>query len=192
MRYKYTDKEYRILKRNAVIVVDTAEQENSHIIKGFEEKKIKYSIEKIHLGDYTIKIAANEETKPLGIEKDLYFDRKFVIERKNSLGELAGNFTTDRPRITKEFAQMKAYGIKCYLYLEDANFLENLRTENYHSKMKNTSLNKSLRRFISRFDLNFRAIKKEEMWTEINQTLLAELEEYLEKKGIIEVDEKEG
>ena len=45
--FKYTDKEIKILLKSMVILVDSREQENSHITKWFDSKKIPYRVEKL-------------------------------------------------------------------------------------------------------------------------------------------------
>ena len=80
--YKYTDKEVRILLKSIVVIVDSREQKNSHILDWLNQKKIPYSIQKMEFGDYSFYIPANTE---LGITRDLYFTDEITIERKASL-----------------------------------------------------------------------------------------------------------
>ena len=83
------------------ILIDTREQENSHITDYFDKAKINYEIRKLDYGDYSVKISKNER---LGIPRDLYFDKQVIVERKGSLDELAGNLTKERDRLKKELS----------------------------------------------------------------------------------------
>ena len=64
--YRYTDKEIDDILKSIVILIDTREQENQHIIKYFEQKKINYKNLKLNYGDYSFYIPANKE---YGIDK---------------------------------------------------------------------------------------------------------------------------
>lgn len=83
-----------------VIIVDTREQKNEHILSYFDKAGIKHVSRKLEYGDYSFYIPANEE---LDIPRDLYFDKEIIVERKGSLEEISGNFTTSRDRLEKEF-----------------------------------------------------------------------------------------
>ena len=56
---------------------------------------------KLDYGDYSFKLPENTE---LGILRDLFFTDEIIVERKNSLEELSGNYSTERNRIKAEFA----------------------------------------------------------------------------------------
>ena len=96
MRYRYTKKELDTLVKNIVVVYDTREQQNEHILNYFDKKGIKHKKRKLDEGDYTFYIENNAETKPLGILKDTWFDNAIIIERKANLEELSGNLTEKR------------------------------------------------------------------------------------------------
>jgi len=104
MRMYYTDKEIKELLKSLVILIDTREQENTNIIEFLERKKVSYKTKALNFGDYSFFLPENKE---LGIQRDLYFDREIVIERKGSLSELAGNLTKDRERFEKELIRKK-------------------------------------------------------------------------------------
>ncbi|ABS42733.1 hypothetical protein [Clostridium botulinum] len=54
MYYKFTDTEIKkLLKEKFMILYDTREQKNQHILNYFDEKKVKYKRKKIDEGDYT-------------------------------------------------------------------------------------------------------------------------------------------
>ena len=96
MRKNYTDKEQTEIIDSMVVMIDTREKKgkHDHIINYLEKKKVKYSTsEKIDSGDYSFYIPKNES---LDINRDIYFDKDIVIERKQTLNELAKNLTVGR------------------------------------------------------------------------------------------------
>jgi len=150
--YRYTDKELQILLKSIVVIVDSRENENSHIIKWFDEKKIQYITQKIESGDYSFYLPAAPE---LGIVRDLYFTDKISVERKANLVELSGNYTNDRLRIESEFIRHKG---KMILLVEDADYADIIR-HNYRTEYKPESFLATLHSFSERYDIPFTFIK---------------------------------
>ncbi|MBG9941780.1 ERCC4 domain-containing protein [Brevibacillus formosus] len=87
----FTKKELEMLLGSLTIIVDTREQENSHVAHYFDSKGVSYRQEKLDTGDYSVMLPQNVE---LGIMRDLYF--RVAIERKNSVDELAQSIKTER------------------------------------------------------------------------------------------------
>jgi len=87
---------------NVVILIDTREQQNQHIIEYFDKKEIKWKSRKLSFGDYGIMLCKNEE---YGIMADLILD--YAVERKGHLEELSNNFTKDRTRLEEEMWRSK-------------------------------------------------------------------------------------
>ena len=150
--YRYTDKELQILLKSIVVIVDSRENENSHITKWFNEKKIQYITQKIESGDYSFYLPAAPE---LGIVRGLYFTDKISVERKANLVELSGNFTNDRLRIESEFIRHKG---KMILLVEDADYADIIR-HNYRTEYKPESFLATLHSFSERYDIPFTFIK---------------------------------
>ncbi|MCB2297774.1 ERCC4 domain-containing protein [Clostridium tagluense] len=134
VHYRLTDTEVKkLLKENFMILYDTREQVNQHILDYFDKAKVKYKKQKIDEGDYTAIITKCPE---MGIYRDLYF--KVAVERKNSIDELAGNFaeetdTHDDIRFERELERAKHKGIMMFLIIEDKNGMDNIKTHNYKS-----------------------------------------------------------
>lgn len=134
VHYRLTDTEVkRLLKENFMILYDTREQVNQHVLDYFDKAKVKYKRQKIDEGDYTAIITKCPE---MGIHRDLYF--KVAVERKNSIDELAGNLseetdTRDNIRLERELERAKHKGIMMFLIIEDKNGMENIKTGNYRS-----------------------------------------------------------
>ncbi|MHC1683436.1 MAG: ERCC4 domain-containing protein [Clostridiaceae bacterium] len=135
--YKFTDTEIKkLLKENLVILVDTREQQNKHVLEYFDEKKVRYKTQKIDEGDYTAIIT---KCPDIGIHRDIYFP--VAVERKNSVDELANNLaektdSRDDIRLIRELQRAKAKGIKITLIVEDKNGMENIRQGKYRSLYK--------------------------------------------------------
>lgn len=151
--YRYTDKELDNIIKSIVILIDSREQENNHIIKYFEQKKINYKSLKLNYGDYSFYIPANKE---YGIDRDLYFNNMITIERKGSLEELSGNFTKDRSRIEEEFTRKKG---KMYLMIEGASY-EDIVKHRYKTQYEPKSFIATLNTFEVRYNITSSFISK--------------------------------
>ena len=141
-----------------VILHDTAEKNNKHILDYFDNKGIKHKARSLKTGDYALMIEACPE---LGFAKDTYFTDELCIERKNSIDELAGNIKEHDERFFKELNRM--INIKnCYLLIEN-NRIDDIINHNYQSQYNELAF---IRRLLgvqktSNFYLNF--VQKENM-----------------------------
>lgn len=124
-RRKYTEGEQKKLLDSMVILVDTREKQNSHILDYFDKHKIEHKKMALPAGDYSFMLPKNED---LGIDHDMYFYNDEVIERKRSLDELEQNFAKERERFNNEFSRMRAE--RRYLLIENATYGDVL-TGNY-------------------------------------------------------------
>lgn len=145
-KYKYTDKEIDLIIKSMVILVDTREQKNQHILSTFEKNKIAYKEKALDRCDYSFYIPANED---LSISRDLYFDKEIAIERKASLDEIANNWTKERDRFEKEMAL--APKIKLLL-IENCNYSDIIEG-NYRSQYNKKAFLATLHTFMHRYNL---------------------------------------
>ena len=136
VQYRFSDSEIsKLLKENFMIVYDTREQKNQHILDFLDKKKIKYKKKKIDEGDYTAIITSRPD---MGISRDLYFN--IAVERKNSVDELASNLGEKREdyrddiRLERELKRARQRGTMIYLVVEDKNGMENIEKGNYRSQ----------------------------------------------------------
>ena len=134
------------LIKSMVVLYDTREKKSDHILEWFDKKKIPYKTKALSNGDYSFYIPANPK---LNIDRDLYFDREIMIERKASLDELASNFTQHRTRFEEEMA---TFAGKKYLLIENANY-EDVVSGNFQSKFSTKAYLASLHAFNHRYDL---------------------------------------
>ena len=147
-KYKYTDSEIDSLVKSQVILIDTREQVNDHIITTFEKHKIPYKKKALDRGDYSFYLPANER---LSIPRDLYFDKEIVVERKACLDELANNFGKERDRFEKEMALAPNNKI---LLIENCSY-EDIVEGNYRSNYNKKSFLGTLHTFQFRYNLPF-------------------------------------
>lgn len=145
-KYYYTDKEKNQLLKSIVPIVDTREQQNTHITDWFDKKKIQWKSKALKQGDYSFYLPANPE---LNIDRDLYFDKEIIIERKNSADELAVNFSKHRTRFEEEMATFPG---KKYLLIENCTYGD-IVSGNYRSEYAAKSYAATLHTFNHRYDL---------------------------------------
>lgn len=183
MRYRYTDKEIKKILDNMVVIVDSREQNNQHIIEFFNKKNIPYKTIKNDFGDYTAMLPAGTLT---GFTSDIYFDRDIAIERKNSIDEIAGNLKEDAARIKKELAHMNKYDIKYFFFVEDKNFHENLRNGNFRSQYDPFTLMQRIKKGIeAEYNTVIVPIDKKFIGSEIYYTLQGFVYNLFKHKGFI-------
>lgn len=149
-RRKYSDKELNkiLSKENIVILVDSREKANKHILDVFDAEGIQYRVTTLESGDYTFELKAIPE---LDIPHTMDFRQDVMIERKNSLDEISGNFTRGRERFNDEFG--RAWAIKKYLLIEDGSY-EKILNHEYKSEYNPSSFFASLLSFDARYNLH--------------------------------------
>lgn len=144
--YKYTDKEKEEIVKSMTILTDSREQKNNHILDWFDKMKISHKKKALSNGDYSFYIPKNPE---LNIDRDLYFDKEIMVERKASLDEISGNFTQHRNRFEEEMATFSG---KKYLIIEGANYSDIVH-ENYRTKFSRKAFLASIHTFNHRYGL---------------------------------------
>ena len=157
MKRYYTDKEYKQLIRHMVILVDTRDKTNQHILDEFDRQGIKYKKKALKTGDYSFAV---EECPELGFPYETMFVDEIVIERKNSLDELAGN-KTNNERITKDMNRM-INAQRVYLIVEN-NKLDDISNHNYRSEYNPDSFIRTLLTWQARNGMHIYFANKENM-----------------------------
>lgn len=137
----FTDKEIANILDDIVILVDTREQKNQHILDYLDQNNIKHKKEKLYSGDYSFYLPNYPQ---------LNMDRSVLIEKKNSLDEISGNFTSKREQFTNEFS--RTHGEHLHLVIENASF-KKINNGSWRSKMSPQSMWASLLTFSIRFNL---------------------------------------
>ena len=135
------------------VIVDTRENENSHIMDYLKAKKIPTIHRKLDFGDYSLEIPLSVE----GLPPKISLEKRVVVERKHSIDEIATNLGTDRERFEREMLRIKANGTKCVLMLENFSFDKVLLggdVGGYRSKIPGEQIALLLNQFIVRYDLH--------------------------------------
>lgn len=145
-KFYYTDKEIDKLCKSITVLVDTREKSNQHIIDWFDKKKIPWKSKALTNGDYSFFVPADET---LHIQRDLYFDKEIMVERKRNLDEVGSNFTTYRTRFEEEMA---TYPGKKYLLLENSTYGQIVQGD-YRNKLSEKAFLASVHTFNHRYDL---------------------------------------
>lgn len=184
LRYNYTDKEMREIIKSLVVLADTREQENQSIIDFLSKKKVQVKSKKLDFGDYSFFVPKNEN---LSINREIYFDKEIVIERKGSLSELAGNLTKDRERFEKELIRKK--DAKMHLLIEGGDW-QKINEGLYRSEYKPQSFLATLYAYMARYNINIDFTTKELAGQFIYSTFYYYLREYLSNYFDVKVEEE--
>lgn len=127
MKYYYTDKQFKELCKDIVILHDTREQENGHILAWFDKVGVKHEERALTVGDYCFKIDEKSGDRLAGA----WFIDELFIERKNSLEELASSLCAQR--FHREIKEAKNKDIKM-LIVENATGWQDILLHNYTNK----------------------------------------------------------
>lgn len=131
---------YKGFKEHFIMLCDTREQENKHILSYFEYEKINYKNQKLDFGDYSFKLDG------------FGFDNFIVVERKNSIDELCLSLTKDRERFKREI--LRAYEKKaCFILLIENGSLDDIENHRYRSKMHPNALIGSLSSWKEKYNI---------------------------------------
>lgn len=154
-QYKFSIEEIKRLERSMVILADSREKRNSHILEYFRKQNIAFQIEKLEYGDYSFMIPA------AAAGEDIYFHRDIVVERKASLEELSGNLAQERERFEKEFLKAGNDGCKVYLMVEAPGGYSDIISHKYRTEFTPAAYMASLKTWESRFGCNVQFISPE-------------------------------
>lgn len=143
-----------------LIIVDSREKGHKKILEYFDKKNIDYIVSKLDYGDYMI-----------------YKDNSVVIDRKDSLLELAGNLchTTEHERVKREIARAKDDGCKDFIFLvaeskiKTADDIKNWSSP--HTKVRGSTLLKIMTTMKERYGVRFIICKRSEMGKRIVELL---------------------
>ena len=123
-----------------VVLIDTREQSNQHITQYLDKKGVQWRLKALETVDYSCELKANVE---LGLPFDITLENEIGIERKNSLTELAGNFTQGRSAFEEKWQKAKATINNIHLVVEGGSW-KDIREGCYRSDFKSKSFYNSL------------------------------------------------
>lgn len=151
----YSDAEIKeILNNHLGIIIDKREKENGHIVEWLENKKIKYKLKTLDVGDYVAYIEPNDI---INNKRDIMFN-KTIVERKNGLNELVGNLTDKTDRFEREL--QKSMNKNVLLIIEDGTYKDIVK-HNYISKYNPKAFIARMNSFENKYKVNFNFIEKE-------------------------------
>jgi ERCC4-type nuclease len=172
-QYHYTDTELKELLSSLVVLIDTREQQNSHILAYFDKQRISYINRKLEFGDYSFMLPANQA---MGIMRDVYFTGSIAIERKASLEELSGNLTQDRQRFEAEL--IRGAGAKLLLMIEGGSYSD-IIGHKYRTQYEPKAFIAALKTFEVRYNLSINYVAAAYAGNFIYHSLYYWLREYL-------------
>ncbi len=154
-KYRFGVDDIKKFTKNMVVLVDSREKKNAHILDYFSKQGISYQVSKLEYGDYSFMIPAAVAGE------DIYFHRDIVIERKASLEELSGNMAQERDRFEKEFLKAGNDGCKVYLMIEEPGGYSSVIGHKYRTEMTPIAYMASLKTWEHRFGANVQFIDKQ-------------------------------
>lgn len=151
-----------------LILIDTREkpQAVAKIIDEFQQQRILYDRTKLYIGDF------QEFGNPY-----------LVIDRKQSLDELAANLTTDKERFKREIGRAKVTGTKIVILVEQDSYsdrgsrvqiktIEDLMLwQSRHSTVTGEKLYRVLVSWLNKYPIEIRFCRKAETGKEIIKIL---------------------
>ncbi len=137
MYYHFTEKELKELTSSLVVLHDTREQENGHILSWLDKSGILHKERALPTGDYSIMLPA---CPGLGFPRDIYFS--VAIERKNGIDELVET-VKDRNRFENELIRGQQLGFFA-LVVEDPDGYGRITKGEYRSQYNPKALQASL------------------------------------------------
>jgi len=139
---------------NIVILIDSREQKNQHIIDFLNDNNISHIQKKIDFGDYSFKV------------KKYTLESYFAIERKNSLDELIQNSvaiddTTNNKinRIERELLRAQESGAYLEFMIEN-NSYDDIFENNYNSLMSINAVLGKINKYKFVYDCNIQFVEK--------------------------------
>jgi ERCC4-type nuclease len=137
MYYHFTEKELKEFASSLVILHDTREQENAHILAWLDSHGLKHKERSLPTGDYSVMLPACPE---LCLPRDLYFPG--AVERKANVDELVET-VKDRTRFENELIRGQQLDFFAVV-VEDADGYTRITEGNYRSQYNPKALQASL------------------------------------------------
>lgn len=152
-----TEKEFKELCKDIVILHDTREQENTHILEWFDKKKVLHQARALDIGDYSFKIKETVDDIRLA---GLWYTDMLFIERKNSLDELAQSILQKRFHAEIKLASVIPHKA---LIIENCTGYGDILAHKYQSNYNPKAFYNSLRKIAFRYGLEIIFVPSEEV-----------------------------
>ena len=142
-----------------MIVCDTREQKNDHILKAFDKHGIPFITATVHTGDYVL-TGRND----------------IAVERKATCSELAHNLLSrDKGRFYREIRRAREDGIKLYIVCENGkgiNSIEDVaKWKNPYGRVTGKMLREAIDKCAIGYGCEFVFCNKRQTWKVIYQIL---------------------
>lgn len=198
MRLRFTESEINKALSQLTIIVDGREKK-ADIYKGWfdrnninfidsvkmrEMKKLGYFT--LETGDYSCMLPPGALK---GFDREIFFDRDIVIEKKANIKELAGNLSEDKgARIKKEFSHINKYNTKVFIFLCDPLYQKHLNEgkETHIGKWNKDTLKAQIKSFEALYNTKVIPISNEYVAEEIYNTLYYQVRNILKKEFYLE------
>lgn len=147
--------------KNVIILTDTRQKKESHIIKEFDKQNILHIRTALPSADY---MAVRYDD-----EKGFYKDYSILIDTKKDLEEIAGNLcnTKNHERIKREIAKAKELGCENFIFLIASNKVKSIQDlQNWCSTMtrvKGSTLAKVMLTMKKKYGVRFIIVPKKNM-----------------------------
>jgi ERCC4-type nuclease len=120
-------KDFDTILKSFKLIVDTRENQNSHITNIFKKHNIQIVYDKLEFADYSC------------ICCDYDFRNDIVVERKMNIDEFCNNITRKRIQFENELNRSAENNTKFQLIIEETSYIDILN-EAYRSKTKQQSI----------------------------------------------------
>lgn len=148
------------MKNDFIILRDTRQQKENHIIKEFDTQNVLHIQTKLESADY---MALRHD------EKGFYTDYSVLIDTKKDLLELCNNLahTSEHQRVVREVELGHKLGCTDFVFLIGENNIKTINDikswSNKHTKVKGETLYKIMNTFKEHHNCRFIIISKKKM-----------------------------
>ena len=170
--------EMKAVLQSFSVISDTREHETQRAQKRYKSMNVPIERAKLDYGDYSYNCTLPDGKRLYDIEKPIF--PCCVVERKESLDELAQCFTRGRDRFEREFTRARDNGSRIYLLVENASW-ENLINGKYRTRFNANAFTASQIAWMVRFNMNVIYCKEETSGRIIKEILYRDLKERLER-----------
>ncbi len=149
------------MKNNFIILTDTRQQKESHIIKEFDKQGILHIRTGLPSADY---MAVRYDTN-----KGFYLDYSILIDTKKDIEEIASNLcnSQNHERIKREIAKGRELGAKEFIFLINSGKVKTMEDlQNWSSKrtqVKGSTLIKIFKTMREKYGVKFFLVPKKKM-----------------------------
>lgn len=150
-----------------IILTDTRQQKESHIIKEFDRQKILHIRTTLESADYMA----------VRYNNGFYKDYSVLIDTKKDLEEISSNLcnTQNHERIKREIAKAKELGCNDFIFLIANNKIKTLNDlkqwKSKRTKVKGVTLVKIMQTMKERYGIRFIVVPKKDMGKKVVELL---------------------